>query len=174
MLRQSLQQKLLQKLSPQQIQLMKLLQLPTQALEQRIKEEMEANPALEDDAETNEEEDVPSDYEEESTEPGSEEEDGREADDFSIADYLNEDDDPEYKYQVKNTGPDEDDKREIPFSGGLSFQEQLESQLGMQDLDEHQYMLGLYLIGNIDDDGYLRRDIPSIVDDIAFSQNIKT
>ncbi|HRG36938.1 MAG TPA: RNA polymerase factor sigma-54 [Bacteroidia bacterium] len=169
MLRQVQSQKLLQKLSPQQIQLMKLLQLPTIALEQRIKEEMELNPALEEGEDEEEEDtDLENEFEEETSE-----EDDNQRDDFSISDYMDDDEGASYKLKVNNTSPDEE-RKEIPFSVGVSFQDMLESQLGMKDLDDREYQIALYLIGNLDDDGYLRRDIPSIVDDIAFSQNINT
>ncbi|MGQ0828216.1 MAG: RNA polymerase factor sigma-54 [Bacteroidota bacterium] len=170
MLRQIQSQKLLQKLSPQQIQLMKLLQLPTIALEQRIKEEIELNPALEEGAETDEEN---SDNLEDENFDETITEDENQRDDFSISDYMDDDEGASYKLKANNTSPD-DERKEIPFSVGLSFQDMLESQLGMKDLDDHQYQVALYLIGNLDDDGYLRRDLGSIVDDIAFSQNITT
>ncbi len=170
MLRQVQSQKLLQKLSPQQIQLMKLLQLPTIALEQRIKEEMEINPALEEGEE--EEEDENSDLEDENYDDIAPEEENQ-RDDFSISDYMDDDEGASYKTKVNNTSPDEE-RKEIPFSVGVSFQDMLESQLGMKELDDREYQIALYLIGNLDDDGYLRRDLGSIVDDIAFSQNINT
>jgi len=170
MLRQIQSQKLLQKLSPQQIQLMKLLQLPTIALEQRIKEEIELNPALEEGPETDEE--SSNDLEDENFDDAVTE-DENQRDDFSISDYMDDDEGASYKLKANNTSPD-DERKEIPFSVGLSFQDMLESQLGMKDLNDHQYQVALYLIGNLDDDGYLRRDLGSIVDDIAFSQNIIT
>ncbi len=160
-------QKLLQKLSPQQIQLMKMLQLPTVALEQRIKEELELNPALEEgideESSVNEDEIVA-----DNTDEGD-----LHRDDFSISDYMNEDEGASYKTRISNTGPD-DEKKEIPFSVGTSFQERLSSQLGLRDLNNHDYQIADYLIGNLDDDGYLRRDLSAIADDIAFSQNINT
>jgi RNA polymerase sigma-54 factor len=169
MLRQVQTQKLLQKLSPQQIQLMKLLQLPTIALEQRIKEEMEINPALEEGAETDEE---PRDeFENEEIEETPKDDNQR--DDFALTDYMDDDEGASYKLKANNTSPD-DDRKEIPFSVGLTFQDMLETQLGMKALDDRQYQVADYLIGNLDDDGYLRRDLGSIVDDIAFSQNIVT
>lgn len=170
MLKQVQSQKLLQKLSPQQIQLMKLLQLPTIALEQRIKEEIELNPALEEGAETDEENN--SDFEEENYDDVAKEDDNQ-RDDFSISDYMDEDEGSSYKTKANNTSPDEE-RKEIPFSVGVSFQDLLESQLGLKDLDDREYQIADYLIGNLDDDGYLRRDLASIVDDIAFSQNINT
>jgi RNA polymerase sigma-54 factor len=170
MLKQVQSQKLLQKLSPQQIQLMKLLQLPTIALEQRIKEEIELNPALEEGAETDEENN--SDFEDENYDDVAKEDDNQ-RDDFSISDYMDEDEGSSYKTKANNTSPDEE-RKEIPFSVGVSFQDLLESQLGLKDLDDREYQIADYLIGNLDDDGYLRRDLASIVDDIAFSQNINT
>ncbi len=169
MLKQFLQQKLLQKLSPQQIQLMKLLQLPTIALEQRIKEEMEINPALEDSEESEDEE---NEKEEEEFEEESEKEDGSE-DDYSLSDYMDEDEGNDYKLKANNTSPDEE-RRDIPFAASFGFHDLLESQLGLKVLSDHQFQVANYLIGNIDEDGYLRRDLDSVVDDIAFTQNIKT
>lgn len=169
MLRQVQTQKLLQKLSPQQIQLMKLLQLPTIALEQRIKEEMEINPALEEGADTDDE---PRDeFENEEYEEKKDEDNQR--DDFALTDYMDDDEGASYKLKANNISPDEE-RKEIPFSVGLTFQDMMESQLGMKALDDRQYQIADYLIGNLDDDGYLRRDLGSIVDDIAFSQNITT
>ena len=170
MLRQSLSQKLLQKLSPQQIQLMKLLQLPTVALEQRIKEEMEINPALEEGEENDEDEDKNEEDDELSNE-----EDGENEDDYSLSDYMDQDDDETapYKLKANNTSPD-DERKEVPLSVTYSFHDLLDSQLGLRPLSDHQYNVASYLIGNIDDDGYLRRDLDSVVDDIAFSQNITT
>lgn len=160
MLKQRLQQKLLQKLSPQQIQMIKLLEIPTIQLEQRIKKELEENPVLE---LGNEEEGDR--YEEE------ERNQDQEQDEFSLDDYLNDEDVPTYKLNTRNYS--KDDKREdIPFSIGASFSDQLESQLSLRNLDEKQYTLAEYIIGNIDDDGYLRRKLEAIVDDLAFSQNI--
>jgi RNA polymerase sigma-54 factor len=170
MLKQVQSQKLLQKLSPQQIQLMKLLQLPTVALEQRIKEEMEINPALEEGADTDDE---PQDEFDNEEFDDTQSEDENQRDDFSLSDYMDDDEGASYKLKVNNTSPD-DERKEIPYSVGLTFQDILENQLGMKDLDDKQYQIGLYLIGNLDDDGYLRRDLESIVDDIAFSQNIST
>ncbi len=170
MLRQIQSQKLLQKLSPQQIQLMKLLQLPTIALEQRIKEEMEINPALEEGVDNDEE--TNSDLEDENYEDAPVDDDNQ-REDFSISDYMDDDEGASYKLKANNTSPDEE-RKEIPFSVGVSFQDNLESQLGMKALDDREYQIALNLIGNLDDDGYLRRDLSSIVDDIAFSQNITT
>jgi len=170
MLRQSLQQKLLQKLSPQQIQLMKLLQVPTVELEQRIKEEIEINPALEEgmeeeriDYENFEDLDYKDDEEFEDKENS--------RDDFNLDQYIDDDEIPAYKLAVKNSGED-DDRKEIPLSGSFSFQDQLITQLGIRILDNHHYLIAETIIGNIDDDGYLRRETSAIVDDLAFSQNV--
>jgi RNA polymerase sigma-54 factor len=167
MLKQSLQQKLLQKLSPQQIQMIKLLEVPTLQIEERIKKELEENPALE---EGQEEEDVHSETEEQDDF----EEKDKDQDEFTIDDYIEEDDIPEYRLQAKNYSKDEEKRTEIPFSVGLSFSEHLESQLALRDLTDKQKTLGEYILGNIDEDGYLRRELINIVDDLAFLQNIET
>lgn len=166
MLKQRLQQKLLQKLSPQQIQMIKLLEVPTLQIEQRIKKELEENPALE---EGEEEEDIPSEQEEENFE-----EDDRDEEEFTLDDYIQEDEIPEYRLQVNNQSRDDDKRAEIPFSEGSSFHEFLESQLGLRDLTDKQKILGEFIIGNIDEDGYLRRELVNIVDDLAFLQNVTT
>jgi len=165
MLKQRLQQKLLQKLSPQQIQVIKLLEIPTMMLEQRIKKELEENPILEEGDEFDEKQD----QEEEITEDDVSQND----DEFTIDDYLNEEDVPSYRLNANNTSKD-DKHEEIPFSIGISFHEHLESQLGLRVLTEKQYGLAKYIIGNIDEDGYLRRKLTAIADDIAFSMGIET
>jgi RNA polymerase sigma-54 factor len=167
MLKQRLQQKLLQKLSPQQIQMIKLLEVPTLQIEQRIKKELEENPALE---EGSEEEDIPSETEEEDQL----DEKDKDQEEFTIDDYIEEDDIPDYRLQAKNYSKDDDKRNEIPFSVGASFQEHLESQLSLRDLTEKQKILGEYILGNIDEDGYLRRELVNIVDDLAFLQNVET
>lgn len=175
MLKQSLQQKLQQKLSPQQIQLMKLLQVPTVALEQRIKEELEINPALEEGDDEEEKAD-----EKEMDDPFNTADDGDEEahsdqnrDDFDLSSYIDDDETPAYKLAANNYSPD-DERREIPFAGGSTFQEQLVDQLGLRGLSDDEYEIGVYLIGNLDEDGYMRREIEAIVDDLAFSMNIMT
>jgi RNA polymerase sigma-54 factor len=167
MLNQRLQQKLLQKLSPQQIQMIKLLEVPTLQIEERIKKELEENPALE---EGQEEEEIQAEGEEEEQfdEPDKDQEE------FTLDDYIEEDDIPDYRLQAKNYSKDEDKRTEIPFSVGVSFHEHLESQLALRDLTEKQKTLGEYILGNIDEDGYLRRELINIVDDLAFLQNIET
>ena len=173
MLNQRLQQKLLQKLSPQQILLMKLLQIPSINLEQRIKQEIEENPVLEDLSDPTE-----SDYDENQNQEGKEsEEDADEVptedDEFNIEDYLDEDDIPSYKLQSSNHSPD-DDRPSMPYASTETFHDYLTSQLGMYSLDEKQERIALTIIGNLDDAGYLQREISSMVDDLAFSQNIET
>ena len=165
MLKQRLQQKLLQKLSPQQIQVIKLLEIPTMQLEQRIKKELEDNPTLEEGINYEDEQ-----YQEDSSK---EEQDNQNDDEFSLEDYLNDEDVPSYRLSANNYSKD-DKREEIPFSTGTSFHEHLESQLGLRVLTEHQKNLGLYLIGNIDDDGYLRRKLSAIADDLAFTAGIET
>lgn len=162
-LRQHLAQKLEQRLSPQQIQLMKLLQVPTMELDQRIKQELEENPALEEgkDEPLDEFEGQDDDFNE-----GDEDYDN----DFELSDYFD-DDTPDYKTQVNNTSKDEEE-RAIPLSVEASFQEKLTEQLHLLYLDDTQFIIADTIIGNIDESGYLNRDIESIVDDLAFSANI--
>ncbi len=157
---------MLQKLSPQQIQMIKLLEVPTLQMEQRIKKELEENPALE---EGPEEEDIPGENEDEQYE-----ESDKDQEEFTLDDYIEEDDIPEYRLQAKNYSKDDEKRNEIPFSVGFSFHEHLESQLSLRDLNEKQKILGEYIIGNIDEDGYLRRELINIVDDLAFLQNVET
>ncbi len=169
MLKQRLSQKLLQKLSPQQIQMIKLLEIPTIQLEQRIKKELEENPVLEEGAAEKES----ADQEGLEEEIGKENEIDTDRDEFSVEDYINDEDIPNYRLATKNYSKD-DRKDEIPFSGGISFHEHLETQLGLRDLTEEQEALAHYILGNIDEDGYLRRKLTAIVDDLAFSMNVIT
>jgi len=162
----SLQQKLLQKLSPQQLQVIKLLELPGLLLEQRIKKELEENPVLE-----IESEDYGSDEEEYSSDLKTNED--RDNEEFSVSDYLNEEDYPSYRYNTQNSSKD-DKVTDIPFSDGTSFHEYLQEQVRMEMFDPRENILAEHIIGNIDEDGYLRRDILSIIDDLEFTQNIKT
>lgn len=167
MLNQKLSQKLLQKLSPQQIQLMKLLQVPTIALEQRIKEELEANPALEESSTEEQgrlEGDEYSDVYDEVKESEKE---------FDFEDYYEDDNTPSYKLFVNNKGRDDEDKS-MPISGGKSFHQVLEEQLALQMLSEKQFEVAQHIIGNIDESGYLRRELDAMVDDLAFTQNLFT
>jgi RNA polymerase sigma-54 factor len=166
MLNQKLQQKLLQKLSPQQIQMIKLLEVPTLQIEQRIKKELEENPALEEGPDDDEEGVNGEDQEEQF------EEKDKDQEEFTLDDYIEEDEIPEYRLQVNNYSKEDEKKSEIPFSVGSSFHEHLESQMNLRDLTETQKVLGEYILGNIDEDGYLRRELPNIVDDLAFLQNM--
>jgi RNA polymerase sigma-54 factor len=176
-LSQGLYQKQLQKLSPQQIQLMKLLQVPTANLEERIKEEIEENPALEEAEEGHEDEyseanDEFSDSGEEEFEP-----DGSadEYDNIDISEYVQEGDDDVGDYKLRDDNyPEEDESRTSPHKVETGFNELMLEQLGMLNLDEHNHKIAEQIIGNLDDDGYLRREISSIVDDLAFRQNINT
>lgn len=172
MLKQNLQQKLGLKINPLQIQLIKLLELPTYQLEQRVKEELESNPLLEEG-----EEDYPeseADFPEQESEDFEESaEENREEDEFSLEDYMGDEDDiPEYRLTVSNASKD-DDSKDFVLSQGATFRESLIAQLGMRDLTELQKKVAEYIIGNIDDDGYLRRDIENIVDDLAFGAGIE-
>lgn len=168
MLKQSLQQKLQQKLSPQQIQLMKLLQVPAIALEQRIKEEMEANPVLEEGEEVDFEENESS--VEDNEEPKDEMEQALE--DFDYEEYTD-DYIPEYKTRANNYSADDEDKS-APIVYHDSFLSSLETQLGYLNLNEKETLLASTLIGNLDDNGYLGRDLESIINDLAFTQGIET
>ncbi len=170
MLSQRLQQKLQQKLSPQQILLMKLLQVPTVALDQRIKQELEENPALEDLSDGKE---IEISGENDEYENDIDDDISRDTTDFDFNDYLDEDDVDSYKLKANNKSAD-DERKEIPYASEASFQETLTDQLMMLGLNERQYNIGLTLIGNLDDSGYLMRDINAMVDDFAFSQNIET
>lgn len=172
MLKQTLQQKLQQKLSPQQIQLMKMLQIPTMELEQRIKEEMEINPALEEGPDEEQQEENAS-MESADNDGENQDQENNENDEFDIRDYIDEDDIPEYKLYTNNHSSD-DEERESPLGAGSSFQDILFSQLGLRDLDEREALIAEYLIGNLDEAGYLRRELPSIVNDLAFTANIST
>jgi len=174
-LSQSLQQKLLQKLSPQQIQLMKLLQVPTANLEIRIKEELEENPALELDEEKHEDEKDEmkdefsegdeTDFDESS---GSEEEYGN----VDVSEYVQDGDDEVADYRLKDDNYPEDEQKQIPFKTETSFYEMLLHQLGLLKLDEKEQSIAEQIVGSIDEDGYLRRETSAIVDDLAFRQNI--
>lgn len=161
MLRQSLQHKLQQKLSPQQIQLMKLLQVPTVELEQRIKDEIEENPALEEGREKSEDEfEQQDDY-------GEDLSDSR--DDFDVSDYL----DSDSSYQTySNNSSAEDDEYNVPLSGGETFQENLSKQISLRLRDDKKLIIAQNIIGNLDESGYLRRELINMCDDLAFKFNI--
>ena len=177
-LRQTQNLKLLQKLSPQQIQLMKLLQMPPVAIEQRIKEELELNPALEEDSLLDSVE-IESEYEEVESNEVAEVNDFDEMhsdkieDGYDMEDYMAADELDSYKYEISNSSSD-DEHYELVAVEGPDFYSHLEEQLGLKNVLEEDYKIGLYLIGCIDEDGYIRRDLDLIVDDLAFSQNIRT
>ncbi|MFN5981918.1 MAG: RNA polymerase factor sigma-54 [Fluviicola sp.] len=162
-LRQTLSLKLEQRLSPQQIQLIKLLQVPTMELDARIKQELEENPALDEGAE---ERDEDSSNDEEDYNENEE----NEFDDFDVSDYFD-DDTPDYKTQANNTSKD-DEERGVPLSVEASYQDKLLEQLHLLDLDDTQFQIADTIIGNLDESGYLNREIEAIVDDLAFSANI--
>ena len=168
MLKQYLQFKLSQKLSPQQIQLMKLIQLPTQAFEQRLKQELEENPALErgKDNESEELDDVYSDSDHEGNEQIN-------AEDINVDDYLSDDEIPSYRLQTNNYSAD-DDSKTIPYASGTSFTQTLIDQLNTFRLEDESYEIAKFLIGSIDDSGYIRRPLLDLTDDLAFTQNIYT
>lgn len=167
MLKQSLQYKLLQKLSPQQIQLMKLIQLPTQAFEERLKQEIEENPALDTGKEKSESED---EFANEYEDIGNEK---IEAEDINIDEYLSDDEIPNYKTQVNNYTADDNDKN-IPYAAGTSFHQSLVNQLNTFNLDDEEHAIADFLVGSIDDSGYIRREIIDLVDDLAFTANVFT
>src|SRR5690554_1727948 len=170
MLKQHLQLKLSQKLSPQQIQLMKLIQLPTQAFEQRLKEEMIENPALEsgkedelDSIELDSTDDDYDDYDNEKIE----------TEDINIDEYLSNDETPEYKLHSNNYSSDDEDK-EIPIVAQMSFHQDLLNQLNTFILSDNEREIAEFLVGSIDDMGYIRRSVQDLVDDMAFTQGIYT
>jgi len=160
--RLSIQQRLLQKLSPQQIQVIKLLEIPAIQLEQRIKSELEENPILE--MLEDKEGDTEDNYEDTDETASS--------DEFSLEDYLNDEDVPSYRLAANNYSKD-DKQTDMPYSAGPSFHDSLIEQLGLADLNDDEKLIAEYIIGNIDEDGYLRRDLLSIADDLAFHNNME-
>ncbi len=168
MLRQGLYQKLQQKLTPQQIQLMKLIQLPTIEFEQRLKQEIEENPALEEGKEKEEKDEFDNQQE-------AYEEEGEviDAPDINIDEYLSDDEIPDYRLRTNNYSTDDDEKK-VPYAQGESFTQYLKSQLSAFPLNEERRKIADFLIGSINDNGYLRRDIIEIVDDLAFTHNVLT
>ena len=170
MLKQQLNFKLSQKLSPQQIQLMKLIQLPTQAFEQRVSQELEENPALDtgkDRDETNEDEFGNDEYEDYDV--------GNDIieSEINVDDYLSDDEIPSYKLSANNYSADDEDKQ-TPFASGMSFNQHLLQQLNTVRLAEDEFEIASFLVGSVDESGYIRREIADIVDDLAFTQNIYT
>ncbi len=176
-LSQRLQQKLLQKLSPQQIQLMKLLQIPTLSIEQRIRQEVEENPALEFN-ENEQGENVNEEIKDEFSETDTDEHDGSEDDydNIDISEYVQDGDDEiaDYKLRSENNNSADDENKVIPIKSQTSFYDLLLNQLSLLNLDERKFKVAEQIVGSIDEDGYLRRDNNSIVDDLAFRQNIET
>jgi RNA polymerase sigma-54 factor len=170
MLKQQLNFKLSQKLSPQQIQLMKLIQLPTQAFEQRIKEELEENPALEDGKE-----DLEKDFDDEFSNNDEHDNDGTESieTDIDVDDYLSDDEIPNYRLQANNYSADDEEKH-VPYAAGTSFAQYLQSQLSTFRLTDIEKDISDFLVGSVDESGYIRRTLQDIVDDLAFTQNIYT
>jgi RNA polymerase sigma-54 factor len=168
MLKQHLHFKLSQKLSPQQIQLMKLVQLPTQAFEERIKQELEENLALERGKE-NATEDFEDGYSNEEFDDNTQ----INTEDINVDDYLSDDEIPDYRLHANNYSSDQDDKS-IPYASGSSFTQQLTDQLNTYRLEEQEYLIAKFLIGSIDDSGYMRRPLLDLTDDLAFTQNIYT
>ena len=169
MLKQYLQFKLSQKLSPQQIQLMKLIQLPTQAFEQRLKQELEENPALDTGKEEKEDE-----YEDmDNTQDDFEDSETIETDDINIDDYLSDDEIPDYRTSVNNYSAD-DDEKSIPYASGTSFTQHLKTQLNTYRLSDEERDIAEFLVGSVDESGYIRRELSDIMDDLAFTQNVYT
>ena len=168
MLKQGLQFKLLQKLSPQQIQLMKLIQLPTQAFEERLKQEIEENPALDTGKEASDDvdDDLSNEFDDDLSEKTA-------SDDLNIDDYLSDDEVPSYKTQANNYSADDEEKN-LPYAAGTSFHQSLKNQLNTFQLNEEEYTIAEFLVGSIDDSGYIRRDVLDIVDDLAFTENVFT
>ena len=168
MLRQQLKYKLSQKLSPQQIQLMKLIQLPTQAFEQRVKQELEENPALDSGKERDEKHDDDFDnsqdeYEERETIET----------DINVDEYLSDDDIPSYRLNANNYSAD-DEEKSVPYASGTSFGQFLKTQLQTYRLSDIDRQIAEFLVGSVDESGYIRRSIDDVVDDLAFTQNVYT
>ena len=155
MLKQGLELKQTQKLSPLQIQTIKLIELPIQELEQRIRKELEENPVLDED------------------QPGEREEDEAPRE-VSLSEFKEDDSIPSYRLRSDNYNSKDERPQYSTFSVKESFTENLQEQLGYRSLTEHQYAVASFIIGSLDDDGYLRRDIDSIVDDLSFRANIET
>jgi RNA polymerase sigma-54 factor len=178
MLNQKLQQRLLQKLSPQQVLVMRLVQEPILSLEQRIKEELEENPALEEATGMEDEIDIISDEgdldlgEEEEELTGEPELSVSENNEFDLEDYLDDEEIPDYRLITDNKRPD-GESHEIPVVSSVSFQDFLLAQLGMNKISDKDFIIAANIIGNLDDAGYLRRDLGALADDLSFNQNIK-
>ena len=170
MLKQYLQFKLSQKLSPQQIQLMKLIQLPTQAFEQRLKQELEENPALEGGKEKGENE---LDADLDNTTDNYDDNETINTEDINIDEYLSDDAVPDYRTQANNYSVDDEEKT-IPYAAGTSFRQSLVNQLNTYRLDDEERDIAEFLVGSVDESGYIRRSLSDIMDDLAFTQNVYT
>ncbi|WP_291961118.1 RNA polymerase factor sigma-54 [Maribacter sp.] len=169
MLKQHLSFKLSQKLSPQQIQLMKLIQLPTQAFEQRLKQELEENPALETGKE--DVESTTDDYDDIYDDTADNESINTE--DINIDDYLSDDEIPDYRTKANNYSSD-DEEKSVPYAAGTSFNQYLLNQLNTVYLTDNEWNIAEFLVGSVDESGYIRRPIADIMDDLAFTQNVYT
>ncbi|MAN27645.1 MULTISPECIES: RNA polymerase factor sigma-54 [Mesonia] len=169
MLKQQLKFKLSQKLSPQQIQLMKLIQLPTQAFEQRVKQELEDNPALDSGKEKTDEYEFEDEFKNEDQDTDSEVIETE----INVDEYLSDDEIPNYRLQANNYSKDDDEKT-VPYASGTSFSQHLKTQLQTFRLKEDEMQIAEFLVGSVDESGYIRRDVPDIVDDLAFTQNVYT
>ncbi|WP_299109134.1 RNA polymerase factor sigma-54 [uncultured Winogradskyella sp.] len=170
-LKQFLSFKLSQKLSPQQIQLMKLIQLPTQAFEQRLKQELEENPALDTGKESEASEDNLDEFD--NSEETYDDNETIEADDINIDEYLSDDEIPEYRTQANNYSADDEDKS-VPYAAGTSFTQHLTNQLNTFRLSNQEEEIAYFLVGSVDESGYIRRSLSDITDDLAFTQNVYT
>ena len=165
MLKQFLQLKLSQKLSPQQIQLMKLIELPLLELEERLSREIEENPALQSEKEQEE------DYYD--NEPDHDQENKNDDVEINVEDYLSDDDIPDYKLKTNNYS-DDDEEKSLPFVSGISFNQYLKNQLTTFSLNENDTKIAEFLVGSVDQSGYLRRELLDVVDDLAFTMSINT
>jgi len=170
MLKQYLQFKLSQKLSPQQIQLMKLIQLPTQAFEQRLKQELEENPALEGGKE-DKNDGLDDDFD--NTTEDYDDNESINTEDINIDEYLSDDEIPDYKTHANNYSAD-DDEKSIPYASGTSFTQHLISQLNTYRFSDEERDIAEFLVGSVDESGYIRRELSDIMDDLAFTQNVYT
>jgi len=170
MLKQYLQFKLSQKLSPQQIQLMKLIQLPTQAFEQRLKQELEENPALE-----GGKEEVESEFDDDfdNTQDDYNDNETIDSGDINVDEYLSDDEIPDYRTQANNYTADDEEKT-MPYAAGTSFTQHLVNQLNTYRLNDEERSIAEFLVGSVDESGYIRREISDIMDDLAFTQNVYT
>lgn len=170
MLKQYLQFKLSQKLSPQQIQLMKLIQLPTQAFEQRLKQELEENPALEGGKEDNSDE-LDDDFD--NSQDDYNDNETIDTGDINVDDYLSDDEVPDYRTSVNNYSADDEEKN-VPYAAGTSFTQHLINQLNTYRLSDDERDIAEFLVGSVDESGYIRRELSDIVDDLAFTQSVYT